>query len=309
MKSKQTFVLSILLIGCFSDAFCARAGAPVVDLSRASQQESFSNQASLEVDQDEPLSARPIITHQNEPVDQRILRLEKQISNLVEMNFASKLEKIQQEVQQLQGQLEVQNHEMTQLKEQVRSFYQDLDQRLAKVQPGLSSIPGKKVLKVENSQKSTADDSQNNLDYAVKSSDDMVASSKTKELQTYEVAFNQLNKKNYEKAIKGFQGFVKEYPSSIYSVNAYYWMGEIFYLKGKPEQANKEFQTIIANYPDSPKVADAMLKVALIAMDAGNYTKAKQNFAKVQKQFPGTTAAKIATLRLKEIKHKNKLSG
>jgi tol-pal system protein YbgF len=294
MKSKQAFVLLIFLIGCFSNAFAIHTEAPVVDLSKTSQQDAMLNQGSLEIDQDDPVSSRLAIPHQNEPMNQRVLRLERQISNLVEMNVASKLEKMQQEVQQLQGQLDVQNHDMGQLKEQVRSFYQDLDQRLTKIQPDQSDSPGKNVLSAENRVKSVPNDPLTTSE----------PNTKTKELQTYEAAFNLLNKKEYDKAIGGFQSFVKDYPTSTYTVNAHYWMGEIFYLKGKPEQANKEFQIIIVNYPDSPKVADAMLKVALIAMDTGNYAKAKQHFTRVQKQFPGTTASKIATLRLKELKQK-----
>lgn len=292
MTNKRFLVLPLFLLGIWSIAFDGYAQAPVVDLSKSTEQEPLVSQ-SLEIDQDDPMPTRSSINHSVETVDQRVLRLEKQISNLTEMNYASKLEKLQQELQQLHGQIEVQTHDLTQLKEQVRNFYQDLDQRLSKEKSHQNSTSTKNTLNSENTSSAT---------------DETLASTseanKTKELQTYEAAFNLLNKKDYTKAISGFQSFVKDYPDSAYTVNAHYWLGEIFYLKGKPEQANKEFQIIITNYPDNPKVADAMLKIALIEMDAENYTKAKQHLLKVQKQFPGTTAAKIATLRLKEIKQK-----
>jgi tol-pal system protein YbgF len=289
MKSKSRLVLLILLVS-FSSAYAARAEVPVVDLNKSSVQDNLANNAGLEVDQNDA-APRATVTHQNEPMDQRVLRLERQISNLTEMNYSSKMERIQQQVQQLQGQIEVQTHEMAQLKDQVRNFYQDLDSRITKISPDQSTA-----------EKNPASD-KSKLPVKESAIQDG-PSTKTKELQSYEAAFNLLNKKDYEKAITGFQTFVKEYPSSTYTVNAHYWLGEIYYLKDKPDLANKEFQMIIANYPDSPKVADAMLKVALIAMDAGNYPKAKINLTKVQKQYPGTTAAKIAALRLKEIKQK-----
>jgi tol-pal system protein YbgF len=248
MKSKYLSIFLLgLILGIFSTAYGARAEAPVVDLSRG-QQESLG----LEIDDN----------RQSEPMDQRLLKLERQIANLNDMNYASKLEKVQQELQQLRGQMEVQTHDLTQLKEQVKNFYQDLDQRLTKKTTAVAAATG------------------------------------------IAAAFNQLNKKQYEKAISGFQAFIKAYPSNAYTVNAHYWLGEIYYLKDKPELASKEFQAIVANYPENPKVADAMLKLALIAMDAGNYTKARQHLGKVQHQFTGSTAAKIATLRLKEIKQK-----
>lgn len=295
--SNSRLVLLTLLISSFSSAYAARAEVPVVDLSsRAQTQQETPINSGLEVDQSE-VPARPVATHQNEPIDQRVLRLERQISNLAEMNYSSKMEKIQQELAQLQGQIEVQNHELGQLKDQVRNFYQDLDSRLAKIQPETSVGTDKTSTNLKGKPQITAKE-------PAKEAEPDVAANNGKELQSYEAAFNLLNKKDYEKAILGFKNFIQEYPSSSYAVNAHYWLGEIYYLKDKPDQANKEFQTIIAAFPDNPKVADALLKVALISMDAGNYAKAKVNLVKVQKQFPGSTAAKIATLRLKEIKQK-----
>lgn len=288
MKSNSRFVLLALLFA-FSTTFAGRTEAPVVDLSaKGANQESSS--AALEVDQNEGAS-RPAATHQNEPMDQRVLRLERQISNLAEMNYSSKLERLQQQLQQLQGQIEVQNHELSQLKDQVRNFYQDLDSRLVKLQPGATSNDKQATnLKAKNTPKEAEPED---------------AAGNNKEVESYEAAFNLLNKKDYEKAIIGFKGFIQDHPNSAYAVNAHYWLGEIYYLKDKPDLATKEFQTIVTNYPDNPKVADALLKIALIAMDAGNYAKAKTNLVKVQKQFPNSTAAKIAALRLKEIKQKS----
>lgn len=281
MKSKLSFILFVI-ISLFSSTYATGAPAPVVDHSRGSNQDNLGGSTGLEIDQNESAS-HPTISHQNEPIDQRVLRLERQISNLAELNYSSKIEKIQQELAQMQGQVEVQNHDLSQLKDQLRNFYQDLDGRITKIQP-------------EGVEKNTQG--------AEKNLKETSSASKPSELQTYEAAFSLINKKDYEKATSSFQSFIKDYPNSAYTVNAHYWLGEIYYLKEKPDQANKEFQIIINNYPENPKVADALLKVALIAMDAGNYSKAKSNLMKVQKKYPGTTAAKIATLRLKEIKNK-----
>jgi tol-pal system protein YbgF len=299
MKGKPLSVLlSVVLTGAFSHAYSACTGAPVVDLSRAEQSDA-SLSSSLEVDQEEPAS-RPVQNqshqqnHQHEPIDQRVLRLERQMANLNETNSAGKLEKLQQELQLLHGQVEVQGHDLAQLKEQVNNFYRDLDQRLTKKNP----ISENSLLEKDLSCMDKGDDIKSN---DINSDPEI---NKTKELQTYETAFNLLNRKEYSKAISSFQNFIKSYPASPYAINAHYWLGEIYYLKNKPDMANKEFQTIVNDYPESTKVSDALLKVALIAMDGGNYSKAKQNFQKVQKQYPGTTAAKIAALRLKEIKQK-----
>lgn len=284
MKNKATLLFLIAM--SLSYLPTAVAQAPVVDLSKDQSHDIMASQ-DLEIDQGEAVPSRSPMTHQNEPMDQRVMRLERQISNLAEMNYSSKMEKLQQELQQLQGQIEVQNHELNQIKEQLRNFYTDLDQRITKGQTA-------------NDKNTSSADPEKNAAKVPTASENV--SNKGKELQSYEAAFNLLNKKEYDQAISGFQNFIKEYPDGSYTANAHYWLGEIYFLKGKSDLARGEFQTIITKYPSNPKVADAMLKVALISMDAGNYSKAKADLLKVQKQFPNTTAAKIAALRLKEIK-------
>jgi tol-pal system protein YbgF len=289
MKSFKYFTYIILLTWSFG-TLNVRAEAPVVDLGKTAQLEE-----GLEVDSDEPVAIKSSFFHRGEPLDQRILRLERQITNLTEMNLATKLERIQEELQQLRGQLEVQGHELTQLKEQQRNFYQDLDKRINNLLPETSDetkSEGKHTLSA------SSDVKDNNT---LLSSND---TNKQKELQAYETAFNLLNKKQYNRAVNAFQSFVKTYPKSNHAANAHYWLGEIFYLKGKSDLASKEFQVIVTNYPSNPKTADALLKLALVAMDTENYSKAQQYLLKIQKQFPNTTAAKVASLRLKEIKDK-----
>jgi tol-pal system protein YbgF len=290
MKSFKYFTYIILLTWSFG-TINVRAEAPVVDLGKAAQLGE-----GLEVDSDEPVVIKSSF-HRDEPLDQRILRLERQITNLTEMNLATKLERIQEELQQLRGQLEVQGHELAQLKEQQRNFYQDLDKRINNLQPETNDGTKSEGKHTTNTSASRE----------VKDNNQLLSSNDTnnqKELQAYETAFNLLNKKQYDKAVNAFQTFVKTYPKSNHAANAHYWLGEIFYLKGKSDLARKEFQVIVTNYPSNPKTADALLKLALVAMDTENYSKARQYLLKIQKQFPNTTAAKVASLRLKEIKDK-----
>lgn len=283
---KRQFLIFLTTLCLFGVVSVSYAAATVVDMSQPIAEDQQSE--SLEIDQGD--SSVKNISRRNEPIDQRVARLERQMSNFTDSNLVGKLEKTQQELAQLRGQLEVQNHEMAQLKEQLRHFYQDLDQRVSKSN---EPVPVHKKENITNDSNSatSASNEENAAD-----------NDSQKELQNYEQAFNLLNKKDYDKAITAFQAFTKTYPDSSYAVNAHYWLGEIFYLKAKPSLANKEFQLILSKYPSSQKTPDAMLKLALLSMDAGNYQKAKQHLQKLQKQFPSTTAAKAAAVHLKEIK-------
>ncbi|MBU9819794.1 cell division protein CpoB [Rahnella sp. Lac-M11] len=107
-----------------------------------------------------------------------------------------------------------------------------------------------------------------------------------------------LEKKQYDEAIAAFQSFVKKYPDSTYQPNANYWLGQLYYNKGKKDDAAYYFAVVVKNYPKSPKSSDAMFKVGVIMQEKGQADKAKAVYAQVIKQYPNTDAAKQAQKRL-----------
>lgn len=107
-----------------------------------------------------------------------------------------------------------------------------------------------------------------------------------------------LEKKQYDQAISSFQSFVKQYPKSTYQPNANYWLGQLFYNKGKKDDAAYYFAVVVKNYAKSPKAPDAMYKVGIIMQEKGQADKAKAVFQQVIKQYPTSAAAKQAKSRV-----------
>lgn len=107
-----------------------------------------------------------------------------------------------------------------------------------------------------------------------------------------------LEKKQYDQAISAFQSFVKQYPKSTYQPNANYWLGQLFYNKGKKDDAAYYFAVVVKNYAKSPKAPDAMYKVGIIMQEKGLADKAKAVFQQVIKQYPTSAAAKQAKSRV-----------
>jgi len=107
-----------------------------------------------------------------------------------------------------------------------------------------------------------------------------------------------LEKKQYDQAISAFQAFIKQYPKSTYLPNANYWLGQLYYNKGKKDDAAYFYAVVVKNFPKSPKSSDAMYKVGVIMQEKGQADKAKAVFAQVVKQYPNTDAAKQAQKRL-----------
>jgi tol-pal system protein YbgF len=69
---------------------------------------------------------------QSLPMDQRMNRIEQQMTNLQHSDSGTRLNALQNEVQSLRGQVEELTHQLQQMQTQQRSMYSDLDKRLSK---------------------------------------------------------------------------------------------------------------------------------------------------------------------------------
>jgi len=215
--------------------------------------------------------------------NQRITRLERQIKILNQQSNAQQMEQMQQTIQELRGELENATHQITELKQQQKDFYQDVNQRLAKS----STTPV------------AADTSQSTVTSTTTATSNTVVPDN--EHEAYTQAFNLLRDKHYPQALQALQNFVQQFPAGQYTVNAYYWMGEIYYLQGKPTEAKNAFTKVVTEFPKNNKQADAWLKLAVIAIDHGNHVDAEKLLQKVQKNYPNTTASRLAGMRLQEL--------
>lgn len=107
-----------------------------------------------------------------------------------------------------------------------------------------------------------------------------------------------LVKKQNDQAISAFQTFIKQYPDSTYQPNANYWLGQLFYSKGKKDDAAYYYAVVVKNYPKSPKAAESMYKVGVIMQEKGQTDKANAVYQQVIKRYPNSDAAKLAQKRM-----------
>jgi tol-pal system protein YbgF len=78
----------------------------------------------------------------NKPLDFRVERLERLMSSQKQLELLYRMKQLQQENQQLRGQLEEQANEIRQLKEQQRTLYTDLNRRLGMMESGSTGAAG-----------------------------------------------------------------------------------------------------------------------------------------------------------------------
>ena len=252
-----------------------------------------------------PESAPTFDTH-GMSTGERLARLERQLDNLAKMNLPQQLADLQNQVQQLQGQMQVQAHDLKLLNEQQRSFYQDLDQRLghAKAAPPLASgTPGTAEVAVGSGDKSVP---SSIVHPAVVNTPAVVGASfqpdKAEETQHYQNAVALLGQKKYDDAKGLFQQYLLDYQKGSFVANAHYWLGEIYLTKNALKDAMREFTEVVTHFPTSNKIADAQLKLAMIHVTMGERSVGQQEFLTIKKNYPGSTAAQLATIQLQQLR-------
>ena len=114
----------------------------------------------------------------------------------------------------------------------------------------------------------------------------------------YQAAFELLKDQRYEPAALAFEQFLVAFPDSELADNAQYWLAESHYVTQQFDKALKEFETVIGRFPGSRKVPDALLKIGYCNYELLRWDAARASLARVQSEYPETTAARLAGQRL-----------
>lgn len=233
---------------------------------------------------------------------QRLSIVEQSLNNFNQMNFPGQITQLEQEIQQLRGQVEVLEHKLHRLQTQHKQAAANLSLTSAgqnNQQPGVGSQG-----QGEDQNLGGSDDLDSSGVSAGTSSSQAPAAPlavnpnltpKEQEKRTYDAAFSLVQAHAYDDAIAAFQGYQKIFgDNGRYAANSYYWLGELYAHQQKYDQAKAALLKIVNNYPDSNKTADAMLKLGIIEQKQGDQEKANEWLIKVVKGYPNTSTARLA---------------
>ena len=215
----------------------------------------------------------------------------------------NKIQGLQQDLQELRGQLEVQTHDLKLLQQQQLAFYKDLDARVRQ-------SPGK-----ETAGLSTKERLQQELALGPKTA---ATSSKAKENSTnfpsagnranpadeqisYLAAYELVKNKRFDEALAAMQNFATQYPQGGYTANAQYWLGELYLVKNDYPKAIEHFEVVLKQFPTSSKAAASNLKIGYALAASGRNNEAKLRLQQVLKNYPDTPTAQLATIKLETL--------
>lgn len=228
-------------------------------------------------------------------VEQRLQRMERLLSSQSLLEMSQRIEALQTEVQLLRGQLEEQQHTITEMKERQRELYMDVDRRLTLFEREGAAAPGGMPATTPDA---TPSGSQSASGSAETEQDEQRLA---EERQAYQEAFDMLRELRYAQATGAFRSFLKQYPDGRYAHLAQYWLAEAAYAQRNFKQAIDDYRLLLQKYPDSPKRAETMLKVGYSYYELKQTEQATQILNQLIEQYPDSTEAGQARRLLKQI--------
>ena len=132
-------------------------------------------------------------------------------------------------------------------------------------------------------------DIQQNNDLIVTHNDNKVTKNidiPTNPKEIYQRAYNMLSTGEYEAAEAAFTKFLKDYPEDKLSSNAYYWLGETFYVRKNYQLAAYNFAAGYKKFPEGSKAADQLLKLGISLYSLKKSSEACATFKKLVEEFP-----------------------
>jgi tol-pal system protein YbgF len=179
------------------------------------------------------------------------------------------LQILQEEVQALRGLVEEQAHQLQQLKQQRMDDYVDLDRRISQLSQSRSGAADTATTSAVNNSSSVA----RTTDQKTPAVDTAMASG---EFASYSAAVDLATKQQeFDRAITALNEHLKQYPAGRYAANAHYWLGQIFFVQGKMEEARQAFSRVVDGYPDHNKASEARYKLGQVYFTLGDKAQAK----------------------------------
>lgn len=256
-------------------------------------------------------------------LEQRVQILERKVGTISDLLL--RLDTLQREVQQLRGEVELQNHTMDALKKRQRDLYLDVDQRLSQINAASTApttTPSTVTPEVVRPGQATQPQAATVMDTAVATAPtagtgapistpaggavpvqpQVPAGDPAKEDASYQAAFKLLMQRRYDEAKVAFSTFLASYPSGSYADNAQYWLAEASYVTRQFDTALQDFSKVIELYPQSPKVPDALLKTGFIQYEQKAWPESRATLEGIVKRYPNSTASRLAKKRLNRMR-------
>jgi tol-pal system protein YbgF len=268
----------LLLVGLCVAVGQAQAGLFNDDEARLQVQQVGARVTSLE----EAIKKQTEINNQQAETNTRQAENNKQQTH-TQLDIQSQIELLNTELRSLRGQNEELVHNLQDAEKRQKDFYIDLDTRLRHFEtadPGVIASP----------QSATGNGNGAAEDVLVTGN------------RAYETAHGLLKAGKNQDAVNAFQGFLKDFPESVYIASAHYEMGSAYLELKDFQNAQLSFQELANKFAFSAKAPEALLNIADCQLALKDVPAAKKTLKQLIAKYPGSEAATEAKKRLDTLK-------
>ncbi|HEX9457552.1 MAG TPA: tol-pal system protein YbgF [Thermoanaerobaculia bacterium] len=199
--------------------------------------------------------------------------------------LVAKVDQIEDKIQNAQGATEQTNYRLDRMTQQLTQTQHDVDELKSAAARAAAAPPSAGPVPVPSGSEVTVQ--------PVTPSEDP--------MQTYQAAYRDYQRGNYDLAVAGFRDFAAKNPNSELSGNAAYWIGESLYSQKKYREAIQQFDSVVTKYPRSDKVAGALLKKGYSYIALGEKSQGIVQLQYVVHEHPTTPEAALARQKLKSL--------
>lgn len=171
-------------------------------------------------------------------------------------SFELRLSTIEEQIRDLQGMIERIEYRQQLQELEMQKLNEDLDFRLQQLEPA----------NLSGSMSDVATDPAT-FEPATRAAKDAAATQAAggfgSSREHYDHAFKLLGSGEYAGAADSFSGFIQLHPKDKLVGNAYYWLGETYYVRSDHVRAAEQFRLGFEAMPKGPKANDNLLKLAM----------------------------------------------
>ena len=250
------------------------------------------------------LMATPLLAQDSRlSLADRVTRLEQQAQSRDSggVGMVNQMSQLQAQLRQMQGQIEELQHQLQQLDDKSKAQYIDLDSRLTRIEQGGAGAAAPAASATTASPAGQVAAGGQSGPASAGSTAPLSAADNEAAQAAYGVAFKSIRNGDYAASAREFRAFVQQYPDHPLAPNAWYWLGESYYVTTNYPVALDAFKHVVNQFPDSEKAPDALLKVGFTELELKQDAKGKAALSSVISKYPGSSAAQLAQERLQRM--------
>ncbi|MDB5507601.1 MAG: tol-pal system protein YbgF [Hyphomicrobiales bacterium] len=113
----------------------------------------------------------------------------------------------------------------------------------------------------------------------------------------YDLALAAYNQGQYDTAETGLKSFLQRNPKDRMSGEAVFYLGEIYFRRGRHRDAAEQYLKISTDYPKTTHAADALVRLGVSLDKLGAKEQACAFFSEVGRKYPAATTVKASAQR------------